>query len=314
MSEPQFLRKTAQEVEIDRLLAEEFACDPGFCTRFLAACGIEAPGFRVDSVVAEPSLGGQGFGDLLVAGQAGMGRVALLIEDKVTAGAAPRQAERYARHAVRLRADGWDGVWTVLVAPARYRGERAAYDATLSIEQLAGLLENPDPARLAFRRGILLRAVEKAASSGVKVADTAVHAFKRHHLDALSRLAAERGLPLGLPGLRAEYYDNDSWIENIRSAGLPPDAVLRHRCWLSAQPVPGMVDLIIRRTGGDMAARLQAQAPPGATVSGFSKGKGWQLSVPVPEMRPGRPYDMNAAAVVVEAICTLTAVAGRLGL
>jgi hypothetical protein len=37
-------------------------------------------------------------------------------------------------------------------------------------------------------------------------------------------------------------------------------------------------------------------------VTAFSKGKGWQISLPVPEMRPGSAYDHAAAAAVVSAI------------
>ena len=121
MREKEFLRKMAQEVEIDHLLAEEFACDPEFCVRFISACGIDAPGFRVESVIAEFSLGGEGFGDLLVTGQAEVGRVALLVEDKVTAGAA--HAKRNAMRPIRLgcvqKGGGGSGRFSLLPVATR---------------------------------------------------------------------------------------------------------------------------------------------------------------------------------------------------
>jgi hypothetical protein len=41
------VRKSAQDVEIDHLLAEEFFCDPSFADRFMLFCGLSCPGFRV---------------------------------------------------------------------------------------------------------------------------------------------------------------------------------------------------------------------------------------------------------------------------
>jgi hypothetical protein len=162
------VRKSSQEVEIDHLLAEEFTCDPSFVERFVAAAGLPCAGFSIGDVVAEPSLGGLGYGDLLVDGVADGRRVALLIEDKITAGPAVRQAARYAEHAARMQGGDWDQVWTVLVAPRGYVGERADYDAFVDLETVAELLRSDDAARLAFRRAIVQRALGKRAASGVK--------------------------------------------------------------------------------------------------------------------------------------------------
>jgi hypothetical protein len=305
VSEADTPRKASQEVEVDRLLAEEFACDPGFVERFLAACALPVAGMRVETVAAEPSLGGEGYGDLLILGRTGDDRVALLIEDKVMAAPGIRQADRYASHAARMRADGWAAVWTVLVAPAAYRGERDRYDASVDLEHVAELLDNPDPARLAFRRAILLRAVDRARSSGVQVPDVAVHAFKAKHLDHLAKLGRSLGMQLHLPTLKAAYYDGDSWIENIREASLPQDARLRHRCWMTARRSQGSVDLILLRPCEDTRSLLAGLAPDGARVAAFSKGKGWQISLPVPEMRPRPDYDSQTAEIVADALQTL---------
>ena len=172
------LRKSAQEVEIDHLLAEEFNCDPSFAERFVTACGLSCAGFQVSAAIPEPSLGGEGFGDLLVDGTADGLKVAFLIEDKITAGPAVRQAERYAAHANWLRDQGWDRVWTVLVAPSSYCGERSGYDVSVDLEKVATILRSPEPTRLAYRRGIIERALEKKASTGVRVPDTAMYRLK----------------------------------------------------------------------------------------------------------------------------------------
>ncbi len=293
-------RKSAQEVEIDRLLAEEFACDPGFAARFLSACGVADPDFAVAEVIAEPSLGGEGYGDLLVTGQSHGARAALLIENKISAAAGVRQAARYARHAARLVAAGHASVLTILVAPRRYVGERGKFMASVDLETVADLLHNADPRRLAFKRAILARAVAKQQKSGVAVPDAATLAFKRRHLEVLARLGA--GLDLTLPALRPAYYDNDSWIDRIRSPGLPHDAVLRHRCWLGIARKPGCVDLILLRPDPEVGALLERHRPPDARVARFSKAKGWQVSLEVPEMRPDTPYSEGDAAQAVAAM------------
>lgn len=195
--EPQ--RKSTQEVEIDHLLAEEFSCDASFVGRFLSACGLSCPEFRVMSVIPEPSLGGEDFGDLLVEGEADGLRVAILIEDKITAGPALRQAGRYAAHAERMRGQGWDRVWCILVAPAAYRGERTLYDASVDLETVAELLWSSDPGRLAYRRGILGRALEKRATWGVKVPDVALHQMKSDYLDFVAHWCAAEGLTFSFP-------------------------------------------------------------------------------------------------------------------
>ena len=91
-------RRPSQEVEIDHLLAEEFNCDPGFGSRFATACDLEFETLQVLESISQPSLS-NGYGDLLVKAEVDGERIAFLIEDKITAGAQLRQAERYKEHA-----------------------------------------------------------------------------------------------------------------------------------------------------------------------------------------------------------------------
>jgi len=135
-------RKSPQEVEIDHLLAEEFSCDPEFSARFAEVCKLTFQEFRVQKAVPEPQLSAEsGYGDLLVEAEMDGCRVALRIEDKIDANAAPRQAARYAAEAQRLLLDGWDRVVTVLVAPASYKGERESYDVAVNLEKVREMLD-----------------------------------------------------------------------------------------------------------------------------------------------------------------------------
>lgn len=282
-SDPAIIRKSSQEVEIDHLLAEEFSCDPAFARRFAEACGLACEGLRVTAVAAEPSLDGEGFGDLLVECSAGERRIALLIEDKITAGPAARQAARYATHAQRLRERGWDEVWTILVAPTSYGGESRDYDHTVSLETVAELLDSPDPLRLSYRRDVIARALRKKASSGVKVADPAMHALRAAYLDHVR--ASRSQSHLTFPNLRNAYYDGDCWVEPIRAAPLPAHAWVRHRSWTSNKAMRGSVDLIVSPASDAERRWIEANAPTGAAVAPFSGDKGVQVSVAVAELR-----------------------------
>lgn len=305
-------RKSTQEVEIDRLLAEEFACDPSFLREFLRCCGAHAQRLEVAQVVVEPSLGGNGFGDLMVTGAMDGARFALLIEDKISAAAAVRQAERYKSFAERLRKNGYAAVWTVLVAPGAYRGERHLYDASVNLEEVRQMMGHCDPLRRRFRQGVIDRALEKVDMSGVQQPDQDVWEFKQRHLHALREFGLDLGLDLILPELRAEYYDGSSWIERIKEPRLPDRVELRHRCWRTVKNVPGCVDLIFRgRPDEGFGQRLSDHAESDMLVDHFSKAaksmlnRGWQVSIDVPEMRPGGSYEEEYARLVVAAMARL---------
>lgn len=302
------LRKSAQEVEIDHLLAEELACDPAFVGRFLEACGLPCDGLTVTGTTAEPSFGGDGFGDLLVEGATPEGlKVALLVEDKITAGPAVRQAERYAAFANLLRGLGFDRVWTILVAPASYRGERDRYDAFVSLETLAKLIASPDPARTTYRRAVIERALEKKASTGVQVPDPALHRLKAAYLDFAAVWCAREGLALAFPALRQSYYDGDGWVEGITHPALPSEVKLRHRFWTTSKEACGLVDLIVVPASQEDRRVIADHALEGARVAPYSKGKGLQVSLPVPELRQRAGFDERIAAQALAAMRKLVA-------
>lgn len=301
------LRKSAQEVEIDHLLAEEFACDPAFGSRFLAACGLDVAEIAVAATVAEPSLNGDGFGDLLVEGVSSSGhKIALLIEDKVTAAPAVRQAERYRNFAAALLERGYDQVWTILVAPASYCGERNLYDACISLETIATIIDSPDPLRRAYRGGIIERAISKKASSGVRIPDAAMHRLKADYLKFAAEWSARTDSTFIFPALRQSYYDADSWVEPITSPSLPTGAKIRHRLWTSSKDVRGFVDLIVSPISEGDGQRLKHHAPGNATVSSYSNGKGIQISLPVPELRQRPGFDEVIALEALNKMAILT--------
>ena len=304
MTDPE--RRPSQEVEIDRLLAEEFACDPGFADRILAASGLALPAFAVEAVAAEFLLTEGGYGDLLVTGRGARGRVALLVDDKITAGPALRQAARYAAHRDRMSAEGWDHVATLLIAPEGHGGEADGYDAHVSLEAVAEAMDNPDPARLAFRRAVIGRALRKKGSSGVQVHDPAVHALRASVLELAAAVCAEAGIPLAFPALRDRVYSGDSWVEGIRHADLPSSATLRWRLWTGLSDPMGRVDLILGDVAPDRLASLAGTAPPDAVLEPYGRqAVKSQVGLPVPALRPGAPVSRDAVAAACHGMRTL---------
>ena len=169
------------------------------------------------------------------------------------------------------------------------------YDAKLNLEAAAGLLSSADPALLAYRRGIIERALEKRFSSGVKIPDVALHRLKADYLAHVSEWCRAEDYSLAFPTLRPSYFDGDSWFDRVRHTSLPDHVVLRHRLWTSVKDKCGLVDLIVTHVEDAERQNLDERAPQGAVVAPFSKGRGAQISIPVPEMRQSSGFDPDVA-------------------
>jgi hypothetical protein len=192
-----------------------------------------------------------------------------------------------------------------LVAPAGYRGERDRYDGSVDLEIVATLLRSPDPLRLAYRRGIVERALRKKAASGVQNPDIALHRLKAEYLDRASEWCAAEGLDLCFPALRDTYYDGDAWIEPIRCPKFPTHVRLRHRLWTSGKDQLGLVDLIASPANESEQQRFREYPVAGGLISPFSKGKGIQVSIRVPEMRQSARFEPGIAFEAFETMRTL---------
>ena len=225
-------RKLSQEFEIDHLLAEEFNCDPGFGSRFAAACDLEFETLQVLESISQPSLS-NGYGDLLVKAEMDGERIAFLIEDKITAGAQLRQADRYKEHANHMLQVGWDRVVTVLVAPRSYQGERDLYDKSVNLETVAEMLASPNLSRREYRRGIIARALKKKEATGVQNPDQAMHKLHSDYLVSTERWLSTSGCRLQFPELKNDYHDKGNWVDKIRHPDFPDHVWLRHRLWTS---------------------------------------------------------------------------------
>ena len=305
-------RKPSRESEIDYLLAEEFECDRVFAARFAAACGLRFETFKVVSAILEPPLGGNGFGDLLVEAELDGRRAALLIEDKITAGPAARQAARYRDHAERMRGEGYDCVRTVLVAPRAYRSERDGYDASVDLEQVAELLSSPESRRLEYRRDIIMRALKKQRATGVKLPDPALRELHSDYLNWAKDRCAAKGYRYEFPRLREAYDHTNSWIDKIRHPEFPGNVWIRHRLWESrVESTTGLVDLIVSPAVAATREQLRSSASIAfgdeAIVEEYGKlGRGIKVSLRVPGMTQSTGFRQDAAEQAFS-ICDLLA-------
>lgn len=192
-----------------------------------------------------------------------------------------------------------------MVAPASYRGERSAFDASLDLEVVRTLVTSLDPVRQAYRRGVIDRALAKRASTGVKIPDATLHDLRKAYLDHARAWSEAQGAGLQFPDLKDAYYDGDSWIVPIRSPSLPPTAWLQHRMWTSTAAASGSVDLILSPVAPTEEARLRRLEAQGCRLDVYSRSKGLQASLAVPEMRQGRGLDEVVLSYALQAMVDL---------
>ena len=260
--------RSIQEFWIDFLLEEEFTVSDSFCAAFLSACDYR---LRFHSVIdVTHSVGDRhGEADLIVRVWASYGnetpeRVALLIEDKITAGFQPRQAERY-----RLRGeDGlldrrWDRFITVLVAPDAYLSQSSGFDIPISFESLKAWIATDDPKRREFKLHRLDEAISKKNAHGVQVVDRAMTAFRSSYYDCLSAFNLRVGTDFKMRPPKDTYY-GDTWFI-LKSDRLP------HWCEIRHMASSGNVEITFKDTDLQKAAHLEHFLPQGMVL--MSTGK-----------------------------------------
>lgn len=223
--------RSIQEFWMDFLLEEEFSVSPDFTRQFITACD-PALTYRSTDKVAHSVSDKHGEADLIVllsvirdADQSP--RLALLIEDKITAGFQPQQAGRYRNRGKAGKDDGlWDRFLTVLVAPKAYIPLGHGFDASISFEEIKSWLCLGDPIRREFKQRRIDEAISKKNATGVQVVDAEMTAFRAAYFDHLQSFNARHGTDFAMRPPKDTYY-GDSWFI-LKSHALPPWSVIRH--------------------------------------------------------------------------------------
>ena len=225
--------RSIQEFRLDFFLEEEFNVDPDFTAQFCSACGLGNVATNVERTVHSMS---DKFGeaDLVVLlgatwPQGAHKRVALLLENKITAGLQPNQAERYRKRGDNGIAGGlWDKFVTVLVAPQAYIDSRpdAGFMQAVSIESIKTWIATSDAIRRAFKLARLDEAIAKKSVTGVQVVDPDMTSFRKEYYDFLQGWNERHGTGFVLPRPKDTWWD-DSWFQ-MKVADLPRWVQIRH--------------------------------------------------------------------------------------
>jgi hypothetical protein len=237
--------RSIQEFWMDFLLEEEFSVTSDFTCNFLFACD-PALKYRSTDRVAHSVSDKHGEADLVVLLSAIRNpdqseRLALLIEDKITAAFQPQQAERYRNRGNAGKNDGlWDSFLTILVAPQAYIPVGHGFDAAIPFERIKDWLCLSDPARRAFKLRRIDEAISKKNATGVQVVDAEMTAFRAAYYDYLHSFNAGHGTDFAMRPPKDTYY-GDSWFE-FKSNALPSWSEIRHMA--SA----GNIELIFKDT------------------------------------------------------------------
>lgn len=282
------IQRSIQEFWIDFLLEEEFSSDQTFARSFASLAGL--PGFAgIPESVVHSLNDEHGEADLVAifVGDSDSGRHALLIENKITAGFQPRQADRYRARGVSGKAAGkWCSFRTVLVAPARYIQANHGFDASVSLEQIAELICLNDLPRRAFKLERLQRAIDKKNATGVQVVDPTMTSFR----DWYSDLIARRDCGFIPPAPRLAYWGDD-WLEWI-SDRLPRSSRFRHRT------KTGMLDLSFAGMTAGHLACLRDHLPHGMTIVTIGTGRPrGAVQIPIAPIKDFSDLDAAKASV-----------------
>lgn len=181
MTQPDFGRYLANvaERDVDLLLMEEFHISDNFVDWFCREIGI----VNASPAGAWHSLSDtDGETDLLLRVVVDGLRIAVLIENKVAAPEQDLQGERYHLRGIKSRETGKvDDYVTVICAPLRYLeglSATSAYQHRFPYERIAQWFEKQSGRRAAWRRQIMLEAIEQGRrgyTMAISASKTAFH-------------------------------------------------------------------------------------------------------------------------------------------
>jgi len=173
-----------RERDMDVLFAETFAADPAFLPYVLEKAGLPSAGMQV--VKVELSRQDEdGESDITVTISDGAKRIGLLIEDKISAPAQPRQLERYEIRGQKQVGQDFDEFIILIFCPDKYResnGEAKKYPYHVSYEFVRDYyVKLTDPlSRLRCQQ--IEQAIEQAAkTSQVILNEKAISFFNQYH-------------------------------------------------------------------------------------------------------------------------------------
>lgn len=264
------------ERDIDLLVLEEIIASPDFRGFLVSAVNWQPDGLMF-AEARRSVTHSSGESDIeIVYSRHQSGDARLLIENKVSAGFQPDQAERYRRRGSNYIETHQCAMFaTLLLAPARYLGSgegTKGFDAVLTYEQLIEWFDAANLGeRAAFKKLMLRSAIDRAVLGYQPQADTTVTDFWRGYwrisLDAAPALEMKE--PAGKPAR--------SGFIAFSPSGLPVRSSLVHKC------NHGYVDLQLRGLAdvvNQLARLLQPYLEQDMSLARSGKSASVRIHVP----------------------------------
>ncbi|MGO9930298.1 MAG: PD-(D/E)XK nuclease family protein [Steroidobacteraceae bacterium] len=281
MNELKFVASVAER-DLDFVLVEELSVNDEFCDWFTSRLyrkPVFASSIGAWHSVTDASLGPT---DVLYMFKSDEdGRIAVLIENKIDAGAQPKQAERYRQRGEKgEQAKDWDDFMTCLVAPAQYLsgGNQAeSYDGQISYEELMSFFvsRRRRDSRFLFKARLIREAIEKNRRGYQAEISLDMTKFVAEYCEYALRISPSCGVQEARP-----RPEGSTWVL-FKPAGFPGAVSLFH------QLTRGFAKLLI---GGaaNQADTLKARFEPYLTeeVEFGTAGKSLSLSISVPKLDP----------------------------
>ena len=229
-------------------------------------------------------------------------RIALLIENKISAPPQPAQSIRYRQRGEKGIAEGyWEDFCTVAIAPAKYLASSQhseTYDHELSYEEILAFFSSrrSRDQRFSYRASLVLEAIEQNRRGYQPEQDEDMTSFVAAYYETFSKLVPQ------LPKPRPAQSD---WIV------FTPKGYPKH-IWLCHQLFPGKVKVffdsgahLLEELGQKYSSALNAKIELGTA------GKSAAITISVPIIRPaegGFSANREKVAEAIEALKELDAI------
>jgi hypothetical protein len=281
MNNLKFVASVAER-DLDFVLVEEFSVNKEFCDWFTSrlyrkpmfSASIGAWHSVTDAILGETDV-------LYLFKSDEDGRIAILIENKIDAGAQPKQPERYQLRGEKgEEAKDWDDFMTCLVAPMKYlSGDNQVelYDARISYEELMSFFvsRRARDSRYLFKAQLIREAIEKNRRGYQAEISAEMTEFVKEYCAFALRINPSCGVQEAKP-----RPAGSTWVQ-FRPAGIPGSVNLSH------QLTAGFAKLLIGGTA-NQADTFRPRFEPFLTegVDYGTSGKSLSLSIAVPKLEP----------------------------
>jgi hypothetical protein len=281
LSDLKFVASVAER-DLDFVLVEELSVNDEFCDWFtsrLYGKPIFASSIGAWHSVSDASLGET---DVLYMFRSDEdGRVAVLIENKIDAGAQPKQAERYQLRGEKgEQAKDWDDFMTCLVAPSKYLNGGTpleGYDCQVSYEELMSFFvsRRSRDSRYLFKAQLIREAIEKNRRGYQAAISAEMTHFVKDYCDLALRISPSCGVQEARP-----RPEGSTWVL-FRPSGFPGDVSLYH------QLTRGFAKLLIAGAASQLEPLKLRFAPfLSEGVEFGTAGKSLSFSISVPKVEP----------------------------